>query len=126
VVSVVSKFTGGSAWVGPATAVLLAVVFALNLGPFLRYRRTVEGWQTQTRVLVTEASAQLSRGCPDGRPAPAYAEPLGWYNTPWLTVHLLEQLETRASLHLVLRAQHGVSAQVRRATCSNVIPAVLP
>jgi len=116
-VSVARQVVGRrAAWVGPAAAALLALVFCLNLGPFLSYRRVVEGWQTHTRVFVAQASEQLARGCPHGQPSPN-AEPLGFYNTPWITVQFLQQLESRASLDLVSNRRVTVSAPVRNAMC---------
>ena len=116
-VSVVGNLMGRRAgWVGPVTAVLLAVTFLLNLGPLLHYRGIVERLATETHVLVVQASEVLATGCPDGLPVTEDAAPLGSLD-PHLTVRLLRQLETRGFLRLVVPAATSVSASVRDAMC---------
>ena len=116
-VSVARDLAGRRAvWIGPAVAAFFTVAFLLNLAPMLRYRRVVEGWQTQTHALVAQASAQLARGCPNGVSPPENAQPLGTLG-PQVTVALLRQLEARGSLHFAGHAADPVSPSVRDAMC---------
>jgi hypothetical protein len=101
--------------IGPATAVVLVLVFVGNLAPLHRYRTLVEGWQTSAHSLTLQASQQLERGCPGGRPVNADGLPLGALG-PQLPVALLQRLEARAG-KIHTGAPVAVSAPVRDAIC---------
>jgi hypothetical protein len=89
----------GTRWFAPTLALLLIVVFLLNLSPFTKYRSVLEGWQQETHTLVAQVSSIVARGCGDGRHVIADAEPLGSLD-PQISVALVSQLEEVKHLKL--------------------------
>jgi len=95
--SVVTLLAGARRGLAVALAGALVAVFAINLSPgndYWQYFRDLSG---RTRQLVAETLVVIDHGCPDGRPPPDDAQPLGTLD-PQVTVGLVRTLDRRGEL----------------------------
>jgi hypothetical protein len=70
---------------------------SLNLSPGNDYWQYFRDLSSRTRQLVAETLLVIHRGCPDGRPPPDSAQPLGPLAAQ-LTVGFVRNLERRGEL----------------------------
>jgi hypothetical protein len=97
--SVASLLPGARRGLAVLVAGGLAVVFVINLSPGNDYWHYFQALSGRTRQLVAETLVVIQRGCPDGRPPPESARPLGALG-PQVTVGLVRTLERRGELSI--------------------------